>query len=57
MKTIKIKTRKIFKPVRKLYYYNYEVILRTEMDSEKPREKFDKHFLSEDDLDKIMAVI
>jgi len=60
MKTTKSDTGKTYKPVRKYYDYGTE--------SEKPEGiqakpetttagRFDKRFLSEDDLDKILAVI
>ena len=56
MKTRKASVKKVFKPVRILYYSENEVILRAEEENSGEREEFDKNTLSEVDLDKILAI-
>ena len=43
-------------PVAKVYYCNYAIILRTEREKDGIGKRFDKKNLSEDDLDRIIAL-
>jgi hypothetical protein len=44
------------KPVRKFYGFDYEVMPQDDSEGAPPKERFDKKYLSEDDLDKIRAI-
>ena len=56
MKTQKGNVKIKVKPVRVLYYSNYQVILRAEDDNAGQKDRFDKKALSEVDLDRIFAI-
>ena len=56
MKTTKGNMEKLNKPAGKFYNFNYEVILKTEGERRKPKERFDKDHLSEEDMDRILAL-
>ena len=57
MKTININIGSLKEPAGKHYSFNYEVMPKTEGDRGKKKERFDKNNLSEDDIDKIWAVV
>ena len=45
------------KPVLVLFYSDNEVKLRAEDEKPKGKLRFDQNFLSEDDLDRILAIV
>ena len=57
MKSVKNKSVKKDRTARRLFGYNYEVILKNEGETVKPKEEFDKKNLSEADMDKILAAM
>ena len=56
MKTTRGKDVKLNGPAKRLFGYNYEVILKEDGKKAELQEEFDKSNLSEADLDKILAM-